>query len=173
MCHRLKRHRENATTQTHEFNVTLPHAITKELEESHTDRVDKYTHPLQGACAEPKPRRMVALAMPKMRKLIPMKTCTSRMRTGPTETRVKKIPPTRSTPRLSRYLSITLGRGTKSRIRQKSGIGKKIHIMCPHVHAIMVGSNFSKMISAVGRIHFGRSQCVLVEARGGPGGERQ
>jgi hypothetical protein len=47
------------------------------------------------------------------------------MYTTPTETRVKKMLPTNSVHALSKFL----GKGTARRMRQKSGMGKNIHIM--------------------------------------------
>lgn len=93
----------------------------------------KYTHPLQGTCELANPTCIVLLAPPKINKLNPIKTYTNRIYNGPMETRVKNILPTNFTP----YFS-TLWIGIERSNMQNSGMGKNIHIMCPHVIIVFI-----------------------------------
>mmetsp|Transcript_8670 Transcript_8670/g.14150 ORF Transcript_8670/g.14150 Transcript_8670/m.14150 type:complete len:123 (+) Transcript_8670:498-866(+) len=101
----------------------------KHQQRQHNNNSNPATHPLHGTCTEPNPLPIVLLATPNISKLAPINTNTNRMYNTPTVTLVKKILPTRLVPNFS----IFCGKGMVRRRRQNNGMGKKIHIMWPHV----------------------------------------
>mmetsp|Transcript_18304 Transcript_18304/g.39566 ORF Transcript_18304/g.39566 Transcript_18304/m.39566 type:complete len:121 (-) Transcript_18304:115-477(-) len=85
--------------------------------------------PLHGTCTDPNPICILLLATTKINKLAPIKTYTNRIKNVPTETLVKNILPTNLVPNFS----ILRYDGNERSTRQKTGIGKNIHITWPHV----------------------------------------